>query len=131
MKSRDLEELSLRKRAQIVKLAEISQLNQQLGEAMRRQDEASVQILLSMRAEPIQRLESLQESIHSLVLSMEEADAVRAEALLSGAEPQSEEEALLHTQVLQFRRQLEAVLETDRRLSLSLGGNRSFYKTFR
>ena len=43
----------------------------------------------------------------------------------------SPKERSLERQVAQYRRLLQSVRELDRRISLRVGGNRSFYKSFR
>ena len=49
-------------------------------------------------------------------------------ALLAGAEPHSNEERIFLDQVGKTRRLLERVVELDRRISIRLAGENSFYK---
>ena len=60
--------------------------------------------------------------------SLAEEDQERVKALLAGAEGRTAEERLFLEQVQKARRLLERVVELDRRISLRLAGENSFYK---
>lgn len=126
-----LKELYLKTRKQYVKLLEFFDLTKQLGEAVDRKDEISVQMLLHMREDPIHSLSELEVQLHEGVLKLPEEDAIRAHQLLTGSPPQKKEEEDLCNQIAQNKRLLERSQELDRRISLRVDGRHSFYSKFR
>lgn len=131
MEENTLKELFLQTRKQYIKLLEFFDLTQQLGEAVDRKDEVSVQMLLHMREDPVHSLQEIEAQLHSGVLKLPELEAIRAHELLTGAAPKSQEEGPLCEQVAQNRRLLDRAQELDRRISMRMDGRHSFYNTFR
>ena len=70
-------------------------------------------------------------NIWEYLLQMPEADAIRANELLTGTENGQGMESALSNQVAQNRRLLDRIIRLDKFISQRLGGNRSFYATFR
>ena len=122
-----LKQLLLQARKQYIKLLEFFDLTQQLGQAVDRKDEVSVQMLLHMREDPVKDLKELEAQIHNGVLKLPEEDAIRAHQLLTGSPPEKEGEEALCGQIAQNRRLLERAQELDRRISLRIDGRDSFY----
>ena len=131
MQSHELEVLCKHRSDQILCLMEVSDLTRQLAEAVDRNDQVSVTMLLSIREEPVQRLYEMEQRLREYILHLPEDAAIRSHALLEGARPEEREERLLHERNASYRRLLSSVLEEDKRLSLRLGGPKSFYRTFR
>lgn len=131
MDSRILDELFLKARQLYVKLAEFEDLTRQLAEAVDRRDEVSVQMLLNMRGEPAHQMEEINQQLHGRLLELPVDEAIRAKEILDGGEQQEPEEAALCGQVLQNKRLLQRCLELDRRVSVRMGGNKSFYTKYR
>ena len=131
MESHELEELCKRRRDQILCLMEVSDLTKQLAEAVDRNDQVSANMLLSMREGPVQQLYEMEQRLREYVSHMPEASAIRSHALLEGASPEEREEQTLYEKNASYRRLLSSVLEDDKRLSLRLGGSKSFYRTIR
>ena len=131
MERRALDELCVRKRRQLTELTEVSELTHQLTEALDRKDQVSVQMLLNMREAPIRSMAEIDRGIRDYLLTLPEEEAIRYTALLEGEEPETKEESAFCEAVDRFLDLLERVIEEDRRISLRMGGNRSFYKTFR
>ncbi len=131
MDARVLKELLLQERLIYVKLSEFEDLTRQLGEALDRRDEVSVQMLLNMRGEPAHRMQEADQQVRRRLLELPEDDAIRAREILEGAEQSGPEESALCGQVLQNRRLLERCREMDKQLSMRMGGPRSFYTKFR
>ncbi len=127
----ELEALWQRRKLQTLRLLDVENLTRELLQAARQRDQVTLNMLLSMREEPLRRLEELEAAVRQQLLRLPREDAVRAKALLEGAPASGEEEAALAAQVAQYRRTLDAVVELDRRLNLSLTGDKSFYKMFR
>lgn len=131
MDSHNLDELWRRKKLQTVRLMEVNDLTRQLLQAAERRDQVSVSMILAMREDPVQRLREMETALQAYVNSLPREDAIRAAELLNGAEASDADETRLCEQIAQYRRLLESTLEMDRRLSIRMGGNRSFYKMFR
>lgn len=109
-------------------LCEVLDLTQQLGQSLDRNDPVSSKILISMRQEPIQSLEELNRSIQQRKGEFSPVEQQRISELISGAAPMDDPETAFCNQANLARRQLERVLELDRRISIRLAGEQSFYK---
>ena len=131
MDSHELEVLCKHRHDQILHLMEVSDLTRQLTEAVDRNDEVSVNMLLSMREGPVQKLYEAQQRLQEYCMELPEASAIRSRELLEGGKPQDQEEEPLYEKNASYRRLLSSVLKDDKRISLRLGGSKSFYKTFR
>lgn len=108
-------------------LSEVMDLSRQLGEALDRNDDVSVRLLVSMRQEPILKLEEVKRSIDSKRESMPPAEWERVADLNSGSPPQDADETAYCSQLDNVRRILERVLELDQRLNRRMAGENSFY----
>lgn len=108
-------------------LSEVMDLSQQMGEAMDRNDQVSVRMLLSMRQDPILQLEELKRSIQMKQESLPPEDRKRLAGLLAEAAPENEAEESYARQAGAVRRLLERVIEVDQRLNRRLAGDASFY----
>ncbi len=126
-----LKQLFLQARKQYIKLLEFFSLTEELGQAVDRKDEVSVQMLLHMREDPVKDLKELEAQIHDGVLKLPEEDAIRAHQLLTGSPSEKEGEKALCEQIAQNRRLLDRSQELDRRISLRIDGRHSFYSKFR
>lgn len=131
MDVRVLEELFMKERLLYVKLSEFEDLTRQLGEALDRRDEISVQMLLNMRGEPANHLREVDQQLRDRLLELPEDDAIRAREILEGGEQQGPEEAALCGQVMQNHRLLKRCREMDKQISMRMGGHRSFYTQYR
>ena len=112
-------------------LTETAALTEQLAGAVDRDDEVSVQVVLSMRQEPLTHLSEMQNGIRSSLLTLAEEDAIALSALLSGGTPASPAEQPLADQVAANARLLERISTLDRRISLKVGGSESYYNKYR
>ena len=109
-------------------LCEVLDLTQQLGQSLDRNDPVSLKILVAMRQDPIQALEELNHSIQQRKTEFSSVEQQRISELLSGAPPADGPETAFSNQANLARRQLERVLELDRRINIRLAGENSFYK---
>lgn len=109
-------------------LCEVLDLTQQLGQSLDRNDPVSSKMLVSLRQEPIQSLDELNRSILQRKEEFSPEEQTRISELISGAAPADGPETAFCNQVNLARRQLERVLELDRRISLRLAGEQSYYK---
>ena len=109
-------------------LCEVLDLTQQLGQSLDRNDPVSSKMLVSLRQDPIQSLDELNRSILQRKEEFSPEEQTRISELISGAAPADGPETAFCNQVNLARRQLERVLELDRRISLRLAGEQSYYK---
>ena len=131
MEVRELEELCRRKHRQSLLLIEASDLTKQLEEALNRKDEVSMQMLMEMREAPLHGMREIEAGIETYLLSLPESSAIRGKALLCGGAVEEAAEEPLYEEVAKYRRLLSSVIERDREISIRLGGEKSFYNTFR
>lgn len=131
MERYELGELHRRRRKQTVKLMEVADLTKQLAQAVDRNDEVSVKMLLSMRQEPVLQLHEMEMALREYLLGLPEESAIRLNELLNGAPAQTPEENPLCEQTAQYRRLLKSTLAADKLLNTRLCGNQSFYSKFR
>lgn len=125
--------LQMSKRKAYMKLVEVMDLTTQLAQAIERRDEVSTKMLLSMRREPLLALEEIEETVRGGVLRQPAQDARRLSLLLRGSpvENEDESETALREICERNRRELDRIAQLDRRLSLKLGGKRSYYNNVR
>lgn len=126
-----LAELSRRKREQLALLEEASDLTKQLAEAIDRKDQVSVQMVLEMRDGPIRAMREIETGVEAFLPTLPAEDARRCDALLHGAAAETPEEEPLAAIVARFRSRLGIVLELDEKLSVRMGGNKSFYHFYK
>lgn len=114
------------------KLSAVRDLTAQLAEAVDRRDEVSVQMLLSMREEPLTHLAEIHESRRMQLPELSEETAIRLTGLLNGtvqaANPLEEQ---LSAQVSMNHRLMIRITDLDKRISLKLGGSQSYYNKYR
>ena len=109
-------------------LNEVLDLSVQLAEALDRDDQVTIRMLISMRREPIDKLKQARSVLLELKESLPAEDAQRLADLLNGADAQEKEEAELADQVRANKRLLEQVLELDKRLNYKLARENSIYQ---
>ena len=131
-----VESLRQSKRKAYMKLDELFDLTEQLAQAVDRRDEVSSKMLLGMRQQPLLDLQEIEETVRQGVLSQPEEDARRLSILLQGeppteGEPENESEKALRELCERSRRQLDRIAQLDRRISLGMGGKRSYYNNIR
>lgn len=127
----DLLDILVQERKRYNLLNEVFDLSRQLAEAVDRQDQVTVQMLLSMRQEPINSLELVLRAQESKLGSLPPQEAARLGSLLDGAPPEVPEEEPLAGQVANNRKLLERTVELDQRINRKLTGPESVYETRR
>mgnify|MGYP001025815655 CR=1 FL=1 len=108
-------------------LSEVMDLSRQMGEALDRNDDVSMRILVAMRQDPLLQLEELKQAIAAKMERLSPEDRERAAELGQGAAPQGEEETTYFNQTGSARRLLERIIQLDERLNRRMGGKDSFY----
>lgn len=128
MKASDLKELMELERKLYAKISEAADLTQELSDSVERNDQVSVELFLSMRQRPILEMEEIQNHIALKRVELNRQDALRFDALLSGAPAESRDELPLTKQLAMNRRFLTRLTELDRQVSSKLCGDRSYYE---
>lgn len=109
-------------------LSEALDLTRQLADAADRDDRVAVQLLVSMRQEPTEKLAGANQALEQQRLSLPEKEGQRLSALLKGAEAESEEELPLVNQVGVNQRILRQLVELDRAVNLKIAREKSIYQ---
>ena len=131
MRERDLKELAALQMRICAKLNETLGLSQELAEAVERQDQVSVKLLLSSRQKPILELQELYAAIKLKRCDLPGGDEEDFDRLVSGGAAETEEERPVAAQQAANQRLLERLIGLDRRLNEILCKERSIYKTGR
>lgn len=109
-------------------LNEAMELSRQMAEAVDRDDQVAIQMLVSMREEPVRKLRQARQALEEQRDALEPETARRLSQLLNGEAAETEAEAPLAAQVGINRRLLEQVLELDRVLNRKVTREESIYK---
>lgn len=108
-------------------LGEVRDLSQQLAEALDRDDEVTIQMILSMRHEPIGELTRIQEVLREQAENAAQAGDGRLRELLNGAEAAVPEENGLASQVAMNGRLLKQVQALEERLNRKISRENSIF----
>lgn len=106
-------------------LNELEDLTRQLGQAIDRNDQVSMQMLVAMREEPLGKLQAADQAVREQLEALhgtEEATALAA--MLNGgppAQPGERTQQMLCEQVAANRRRLNQIIELDKVLNQRLG----------
>lgn len=109
-------------------LNEVQDISQQLAEAVDRDDQVSVEMLVAMRREPIEKLQMADQALRDLIAAIKPPEEGRRLAeLLNGAQADSTVEHALADQVAVNNRRLKQVLELDKVVNCKLSRGKSAY----
>ena len=128
MTKSDWLELTVLERRKYNFLTELEDVTRQLAEAMDRNDQVSVQMLVAMRQDPLLQLEEVDRGEKHRKAALPDEDQDRIRALLQEQVPRYEGEDVFLDQAGKTRRLLERVVELDRRVNLRMAGDQSFYR---
>ncbi len=109
-------------------LSELLELTTDLSEAIQRQDQVSVQLFLSMRQEPLERLRICDAHLRRLCSSLPQAESAQLRQVLNGQSGGTATTQGLERTVLQNRQLLEQITRMDERINRRMGGKKSFYE---
>ena len=104
-------------------LNEVEDITQQMAQAIDRNDQVSVQMLLAMREEPLEKLQAADRAVREQLEALAEG-APELAALLNGAppaQPGERTQQMLCDQVASNRRRLKQIMELDAVLGQRLG----------
>ena len=109
-------------------LDEVLDLSRQMAEAVDRGDEVVIQMLLSMRAEPIRNLQKTDRALHDQRENLPQEEGDRLAGLLNGtAQPENREEEMLLRQAESNRRLHRQVMDLERILNKKIARDKSIY----
>ena len=112
-------------------LNELEDLTRQMGEAIDRNDQVSLQMLITMREEPLGKLQEADRAVRDqLELLTDKLEAAQLASMLNGGPPADSDartQQQLCEQVATNNRRLKRIMELDRQLSQRLGGDNSAY----
>lgn len=108
-------------------LGEVMDLSQQLAQAVDREDQVSVQMLLAMREDPIRKILLARQAIRQQLTSASAEDAERLQALLDGSPAQTSQEEPLAKQVAANLRLLKRVQELEQLLNRKICRDKSIF----
>ena len=109
-------------------LVELQDLTRQMAESLDRNDQVSTRMLVAMRQDPLRQLAEVDKGEKTRLSLLPEEDRDRVRVLQGGEPPRDDSERIFLEQEGKTRRLLEQVVELDRRISLRMAGEHSFYK---
>lgn len=109
-------------------LGEVKDITLQLMEAVDREDQVSVQMLLAMREEPLHGILQARAALRQQEEELSPEEGKRLREILDGAPARSPEEVALVNQVAANIRLLEQVKEMDKPLNHKISRNKSVYR---
>jgi hypothetical protein len=113
-------------------ISEIERTTRDIGEALSRNDQTSVQILLGMRQEEIDKGEISERNIHRLLSVVSPEEALQASRWIKGDQENIPEHPLIKKLAEKgnsIRMLLQRTIELDRHISIRLAGKDSYYQT--
>ena len=113
-------------------LNEVEDLTRQMGEAINRNDQVSLQMLIAMREEPLGKLQAADQAIRDqLELLTDKLEAAQLASMLNGGPPADSgvrAQQQLCDQVATNNRRLKRIIEIDQRLNERLAREGSVYR---
>ena len=113
-------------------LNELEDLTRQMGEAIDRNDQVSLEMLIAMREEPLGKLQEADQAVRDqLELLADKFEAAQLASMLDGGPPAdagARVQQQLCEQVATNNRRLKRIRELDRRLNERLARENSVYR---
>ena len=120
-------ELTVLERKKYNCLLEVEDVTRQLAEALDRNDQVAARMLIAMRQDPLLQLEEVDRGEKQRKAALTDEDKERLRVLLRDREARYDGEGVFLEQAGKTRKLLERVVELDRRISLRMAGDHSFY----
>ena len=108
-------------------LNECLDLTRQLADAVDRRDEVAIQLLVSMREEPVKKLRRANTALEYQQDALDPELGRQLGELLKGGEPKDEAEIPLAKQASMNARLIQQVYELDKAVNLKLNREKSIY----
>ena len=109
---------------------EVEDLTNQLADAVDRQDEVSINLVMSMRADPIGKLAEADRALRQHVTELDNEDSLRIREILNGnaSAAQGETEQMLASQAAQNIRNYNRLMEKDKVVNQKITRDKSIYQ---
>lgn len=107
---------------------EAMDITQQLAEAVDRDDQVAIHMLVAMRQEPVDKMSQAKRTLELQRDALPEGDRVHLEALLKGGPPENASEEAFVKQVGMNDRLLKQLADLDRVLNRKLTRDKSIYQ---
>ena len=120
-------ELTVLERKKYNYLAEVQDLTRQLAESLDRNDQVSARMLVAMRQDPIRQAVEVDRGAKTRLAALGDEAWERVQELRGGGTPQDDGEKIFLEQAGKTHRLLEQVVDLDRRVSVRMAGEQSFY----
>ena len=108
-------------------LTEVEDLTIQMAQSLDRNDSMALQLLMSMREEPIRKMAQARDALFQQLEGLNQEDAMRLRALLNGEKPIIPEEKGLADQVAMNSRLMERVKILDSQVNRKITRDKSVY----
>lgn len=113
-------------------ISEIEHITTDMGDSLSRNDRTSVQILLGMRQEEMDKIEICNRNLHCLAAALPSEEEMNVRRWIRGEEPPENADNPLIGKLVEKGKNIELILnrtiEIDRHISMRLAGKDSFYK---
>lgn len=107
---------------------EAMDITRQLAEAVDRDDQVAIHMLVAMRQEPVDKMSQAKRTLELQRDALPEGDRVHLEALLKGGPPENASEEAFVKQVGMNDRLLKQLADLDRVLNRKLTRDKSIYQ---
>lgn len=125
-----LQELLVQQKKKYIQLTEVLDVTIQMADAVERDDNVSVNLLIAMRQEPLLIIDEIQQVVGERLEPLPASMAAHLRALLTGrgTEAATTEESALDEQCKMNFRLLSRIVTIDKRLNQRVGKEQSYYK---
>lgn len=130
MEEKILQELLVQQKKKYIQLTEVLNVTVQMADAVERDDNVSMSLLIAMRQEPLLVIDEIQQTVGERLESLPAGTAAHLRALLTGrgTEKAAPEEQTLDDQCQMNFRLLNRIVAIDKRLNKKVGKGQSYYK---
>lgn len=112
-------------------ISEIEHITRDMGDTLSRNDRTSVQILLGMRQEEMDKIEICNRNLHCLLAALPPEEEMQVRSWIKGEEPIENGDNSLIEKLVEKGKNigllLNRTIEIDRQISKHLAGKDSFY----
>ncbi len=125
-----LRDLLMQQKKKYIQLSQVMDITMQMAEAIDRDDNVTIGMLVAMRQEPLLVIDEIEQAIGVQLDPLPADMAIHLRALLSGRgdELASAEEAMLDEQCKMNFRLLSRIVMIDKRVNQKIGKDQSFYR---
>lgn len=125
-----LRDLLVQQKKKYIQLTEVLNVTIQMADAVERDDNVSMSLLIAMRQEPLLVIDEIQQVVGERLESLPASVAAHMRTLITGrgTEKATAEETALDEQCKMNFRLLNRIVTIDKRLNQKIGKEQSYYK---